>query len=148
MKNATIQYIRLKSGGYRLHQTATYFTGIKGWAARILDRRTGKVLAEHTQDGWLHVHPGYQWDGASGPVVDRRANMRAGLFHDVLYQFLRQGSWPASLRKEADRVYREAYAEDGGWRFIGWLDYAGLRVGAGYAAARQREVEETVLSAP
>lgn len=37
----------------------------------------------------LTVHPGYGWDGCSGPTLDTAGNMAPGLAHDCLYQAMR-----------------------------------------------------------
>ena len=45
----------------------------------------------------LIVHPGYHWDGCSGPTWDTAGNMGPGLAHDCLYQAMRLRSsrnWP------------------------------------------------------
>lgn len=181
-----IRYARIKSGGYRLLDRCVIFTGIVGFAATIRDR-DGRILVQHAQDGWAVIGAGYQWDGSSGPVIDRPANMRAGLVHDVCYQFLRMRAWPQELRAKADALYARIYKLDaarirerdtkdaeprraklhGSYRWavrgLGAVanalsasltavassaDYAGLRIGAGYAAKPRKEVEEIELVAP
>lgn len=137
-----IVFVRLKSGGYRLIEDWWCDTGIEGCAAQI----PGYIRL--TQGGRLHVKRTYQWDGCSGPVIDRKANMRAGLAHDALYQLLRAGKLAPELRDKADRVFRRLYEMDGGWSFIGALDYWGLRWFAGYAAKPQPEVDTKALQAP
>ena len=141
-----ISFVRLKSGGYRLDHGWWVDTGIIGCAAQILSRQ-GVAMVALDSEGLLHVTRGYQWDGASGPVIDRKANMRAGLAHDALYQLHRAGRLPEDLRAASDAVYRELYVECGGWRWLSWIDYAGLRLFAGYAAKPQREVETRKLVA-
>ena len=42
----------------------------------------------------LYVYPGYRWDGASGPTIDSEDSMQASLFHDVVYQMLRERKLP------------------------------------------------------
>lgn len=143
-----IKYRRLKSGGYELLEDAWLETGIRGNAFRIVDERTGLPILEMDQHGRLTVRRGYRWDGASGPVIDRRTNMRAGLFHDALYQPMRARKLSLEFRQRADELYDEVYCADGGWGWVGTLDYLGLRIGAGYAAKPQPEVEVQVLTAP
>lgn len=106
-----IRFVRIKSGGYRLLERCIVHTGIVGFAATIRDR-AGRILAHHAQDGWMVAGEGYEWDGSSGPVIDRPANMRAGLFHDVCYQLLRMRAWPAELRAKADALYVRLYRLD------------------------------------
>ena len=141
-----IAYRKLKSGGYELVKDAYFYTGILGRSHVVLDVH-GRVILRLELDGCLWIRAGYQWDGASFIVIDRPANMRAGLFHDGLYQLLRTGQLPQSYRKRSDEIYPELYRHDGGWGWIGALDYAGLRVGAGYAAKRKPEVEAKTLYA-
>lgn len=143
MKNAGLIYFRkLKSGGWELLEEWWVETGIKGNAARIHNKSNGAVLVELGQDGRLIISASYRWDGASGPVIDRKANMRAGLAHDALYQLHRASKLGLDLSHESDRVYRELYVSCGGWGWVGWLDYWGLRIGAGHARRPQREVED------
>ena len=151
-----IRYRRLKEGGYQLLDDAWIMTSIVGCAAQI----KGYVYLD--QDGKLTAERGYRWDGASGPAIDRKANMRAGLFHDCLYQLHRTGKLPsAEFRIHSDELFRQLYLDDSGvtqgrglWlvrlgsRFMATLDYLGLRWFAGHAAARKPEVEVRVLVAP
>ena len=133
--SGTIDYRKLKSGGYQLLEDTSIVTGITGCAARI-----GNLL-DLDQFGKLTVRKGYQWDGCSGPAIDRKANMRAGLFHDALYQLLRARKLGQALRIDADKIFRDVYIFDGGYRWLAAIDYAGLRGFAGYAAKPQPEVE-------
>lgn len=146
MKNkGEITYCKLKSGGYRLLDEWWVESGVSGSAARLLYKASPMI--ELTHAGRLTVYPQYQWDGASGPVIDRKANMRAGLAHDALYQLCRAGHLGLDKRAECDRVYRELVIECGGWKPIAWIDYAGLRLFAGYAASPQPEEETKRLAA-
>lgn len=140
-----IVYHRLRSGGYELDEPWWVDTGIDGNAARVFNLKSGVVILELDQFGVLTLNTGYRWDGASGPVIDRPSNMRASLAHDGLYQLLRAGKLDPELRREADAVYRDLLIECGGWAWVAWLDYFGLRLFAGYAARPQREVEDTEL---
>lgn len=42
-------------------------------------------------NGILTAKFGYAWDGPSGPAIDTKNFMRSSLFHDVLYQLIREG---------------------------------------------------------
>ena len=107
-------------------------TDIKGYDVEI------PSFVRLTKHGILTVFAGYQWDGSSGPVIDRKTNMYSGLAHDAFYQLLRAGLLPQSLRAQTDHLYRELYT---GWRWVGWLDYVGLRIFGGSSAKRKPEVE-------
>lgn len=61
----------------------------------------------------LTVHPGYRWDGCSGPTVDTEGNMAPGLAHDCLYQSSRLRYIPYDRRKDADEDFRELLESEG-----------------------------------
>lgn len=143
-----IRYRRLKEGGYELVEDAWVDTGIVGCAAMVHDSRTHRLILELDSLGRLTAMKGYRWDGASGPVWDRPTNMRAGLFHDGGYQLLRSRHLEPEKRPLIDALYRDLYDDDGGWGWLGAIDYSGLRWFAGYAAKPQPEVEVEVLTAP
>lgn len=147
----SLEYVRLKSGGYRVVRRLRVFTGRDGWSFRIFDKTSGALLATQTEDGWLTIEPGYQWDGASF-IPDRKSNMRASLVHDVLYEAERRGLWPPDLRGHADQLFHDIEIVDGAWGWVAALDYAGLRTFAGFAAKRRRngdtEPEDKILVAP
>ncbi len=143
-----ITYDKLKSGGYQLLAPAWVQTKILGNACMVTNRRTEQVLLRLTQDGRLYVEPGYQWDGASGPVIDRASNMRAGLFHDACYQLMRSSKLGQDKREKADELFRDLCIADGGYKALAQIDYAGLRLFGAFAAAPQPEVEDHPLQAP
>jgi hypothetical protein len=130
---------------YQLSEDWSCFTGIKGNAFRITTHTGILALAEHTQDGWLHVKAGYAWDGPSGPTLDTPSAMRGSLAHDVLYQAMRLGKLPQSARKVADDFMLALCSDDGmsWWRRAYF--WRALRSFAAYAAARQ---PEKILRAP
>ena len=84
--------------------------------------------------GELTILSGYSWDGPSGPTVDRKTNMRGSLIHDALYQLIRQGFLPKSMRAEADQIIYECLINDGMWKFWAKLWRRELRKFAGFAA--------------
>ena len=69
----------------------------------------------------------YAWDGASGPTVDTKATMYAGLVHDALYQLIRLGILPPGARKEADKLFRRLLKEDGMPFIRRWYFYRAVR---------------------
>ena len=103
---------------YQLHETARFLTGISGYVeTQFIDLRLGL----------LTVRAGYAWDGPSGPVIDRRATMRASLVHDALYQLLRH-TWLMPSQKDAiDLLFRDMCIEDGVPRWLAVLYYRALR---------------------
>jgi hypothetical protein len=93
------------------------------WLPRLLYR--GRFLA--IDGGVLIVAAGYAWDGASGPTWDSGDSMRASLVHDAIYQLIRQGILPKSVRRPADGLMRRICIEDGMWRWRALLWWAGVR---------------------
>ena len=96
--------------------------------------------------GILRVREGFAWDGASGPVFDRLANMRGGCIHDALYYLMRNGHIPRNLWRAADLEYAKALREDGAWRITVAVDLFGLKLAAG-RAAHPRD-KKRILTAP
>ena len=87
-----------------------------------------------TTEGVLTVKKGYAWDGPSGPVIDRKTNLRASLAHDSLYQLMRMGRVPSSRWRDADREFAKILKEDGAWGITIRIDMAGLKLANGSAA--------------
>lgn len=46
---------------------------------------------------------GYAGDGPSGPTIDTMTFMRGAWEHDAMYQLIRHGIYPESLREAADK---------------------------------------------
>jgi len=55
------------------------------------------------KSGELHIRADYAWDGASGPTIDTQDTMVPSLVHDALYELLRGGYLPMSLRPNIDQ---------------------------------------------
>ena len=87
-----------------------------------------------TTEGTLTVLNGYAWDGASGPVVDRKSNLRASLAHDAIYQCMRMGRLPSSRWRDADKEFAKILKEDGAWSITVSIYMAGLKLANGSAA--------------
>jgi hypothetical protein len=74
------------------------------------------------EDGLLTAWSGYAWDGPSGPTFDTASTLRASLFHDCLYQLMREKLLDLEeCRKPADDLLRRLMVEDGAWRWRAWL---------------------------
>lgn len=89
-------------------------------------------------DGILKVEAGYAWDGATG-VPDNPDNMRGSLFHDALYQLIREGLLDRKYKNFADALLRQICLEDGMGKF--WADfiYKGVQMfGKGAVLPRKR----------
>jgi hypothetical protein len=115
------------------------------------------------QDGKLTTKCGYAWDGPSGPTYDSKYCMRGALFHDALYQLIREGRINPRYREYADGVMKRIINEDIEKmvsRKNKWLQfplrkwaqaradlwYHGVRVGAESAVLPENDRE--VLEAP
>lgn len=68
--------------------------------------------------GCVFIYPGYAWDGASGPLPDTRRNLVPSLFHDAIYQLVREGRLKGSYRVWADEEFGRLCKEWGTW---GWV---------------------------
>lgn len=70
------------------------------------------------KNGTLIIFKYFAWDGCSGPTIDDKTNMRAGLAHDALYYLMRVGALDKSFRRQADDELYRLMVEDGSpkWR--------------------------------
>lgn len=76
--------------------------------------------------GWLILHPGYCWDGATG-AVDTDNFMRASAVHDAGCQMTDNGLIPYKYRKLFDQELRKMCLEDGMTRTRAWWVYRAVR---------------------
>lgn len=89
---------------------------------------------ELNMDGTLLVREGYSFDGPSGPVIDRKTNMRGACGHDALYQLMRMGLLPHKWWPLVDDEFARWIREDGAWYITAKIDLFGLRIAGGRAA--------------
>lgn len=94
----------------------------------ILKSSIGAPYCSLSVRGILRVFPHYAWDGPSGPTFDTDSFMRGSLFHDALYQLIREGVLDKSERGKADMVLRTICLEDGMCKFRAWYVYRTVRV--------------------
>ena len=78
-------------------------------------------------NGFLTILTGYAWDGASGPTIDTRNSMRAGLVYDALYQLMRESELSRERRKEADLEFYWLLRKDGMSRLRAFIWYRAVR---------------------
>ena len=97
-------------------------------------------------DGMLVVRDAYSYDGPSGPVVDRKTNMRGAAGHDALYELMRKGLIPYTMWRLADKDFGRWIREDGAWKITVKIDLAGLKLAGGRAAHPKRR--KKVYEAP
>ncbi len=100
----------------------------KKYATDILSCNISTRFFTLSPVGLIAVKHHYCWDGASGPTYDTPSLMRASLFHDALYQAMREGLLDVKYRKKADRLYRRICLEDGMNCIRAWLHYRTLRL--------------------
>lgn len=96
----------------------------------------------------LIIRKGYAWDGASGPGIDTKTNMRGALIHDALYQLMRSGLLPYNVYKnEADRIGQQICLEDGMIPFRAWLAYWLVRLFGLRFCKPQPDIEQKIYTA-
>lgn len=90
------------------------------------------ILTSHVclmKSGLLSVSHGYAWDGPSGPTIDTKSFMRGSLFHDALYQLMRQELLDRKWKDTADRLLQKVCIADGMWKVRAWWVYQGVKRG-------------------
>lgn len=125
----TIRYKKKKVWKYPLDKETVIQVEIN----HLLTVRQREVLPfihfKACDDGTLKItfKKGYCWDGPSGPVLDYKKWMRASLYHDGLYQGIRNSIIPNTERKQADKIFKEVLIEDGVKPYKARLAYMALR---------------------
>lgn len=79
-----------------------------------------------TEDGILTAKAGYAWDGSTG-VFDTKSSMTASLFHDVIYQLIRERMLPPSVKTVADKLYYDLCLRGGMWGVQAIWRYQGVK---------------------
>jgi len=102
-------------------------TIIEDETIHLTETGTSRILAKLYANGLLDVMPGYAWDGASGPVVQTDAMLRASCVHDVLYQMIRRGLLDVSFRQAADETMYQVLRRHGVSWFRAQYVYWALR---------------------
>lgn len=113
---------------YQLAEDEVFQTSLRGY----FGVQTKRIQLSAV--GVLTVREGYAWDGTSGPVIDRKSNMRGSCGHDALYQLMRMGLLDCRLYETADKDFGRWIKKDGAWPLVVKLDLAGLRLAKGRAA--------------
>lgn len=111
MTNSTKQLKYRPLRGYKYQTLVDMHVTVPWLEGRDIDTANG--LVQVTSGGTLTVRAAYAYDGASGPTRDDKTNMRASLFHDALYQMLRDGILPQRLRPQIDDLFLAMLKEDG-----------------------------------
>lgn len=84
------------------------------------------------------IRKGYRWDGCSGPTIDTKSTMRAGLVHDCLYQAMREGGLREPAVEDADRIFHKILLQDGTGRFRAWYYFKGVNNRFAHRFAKKR----------
>lgn len=125
--------------------TPNFSKSVEIYPDKSIQEKTGQFI-QLDQDGFLQIQHGYAWDGCSGPTLDDKTNMRAGLIHDALYQLMRQGLLSQNWREQADRELRKVCLEDGMSWIRAWYYYKAVRLFA--ASAAKPSSKKEILTAP
>ncbi len=119
-------------GGYKYSLWETYRVQV-----RIIGHEVDHRLFNLTESGLLTIFEDYPWDGASGPTIDTKSSIRGSLVHDALYEMIRLGLLPESIRVLADEELRDICIADGMWKWRAdrWFDMVERFGGAHSAVA-------------
>lgn len=131
-------------GGYRYVTTSPAEQALGPWAEGLSFNLQEFVIL---QNQVLRISAHYAWDGASfflfkwfgtpGPFKV------PSLFHDGLYQGLREGKLAHAYRDEVDLLFYDMLVARGVWRWVAAVAYYAVRIFGNYAmrhGAREREV--------
>lgn len=104
------------------------------------EENTLNPFIDFEKDGYLTVHAGYAWNGASGPAIDTKAFRVSSLAHDSLYQLIQLGLISIELRVKNDNAMRRINREWGMSWFRAWYTWLGVRLFGGWAATAAYQV--------
>jgi hypothetical protein len=135
--SATIKY--KKGYKYQLLEDAFLQTSILGYNIKTRFIRL-------TPDGMLTALAGYAWDGASGPTIDTKSSMMGSLFHDVIYQLMRENLISHEFRILADQYLHDICLKHGFFEVR--ADYWEFAVNAFGEAAINRDYRKEIEIAP
>lgn len=119
-----IEYIKV-GGSYQAVNDYAYQTDLRP-ASDIITERLHLL-----KNGMFYMLSGYCWDGMSGPVIDRKTNMRAGGTHDGLYHLCRMRLIPFDWWPRLDRECEKILKKDGAWKITRKIDMLGLKLARG-----------------
>ena len=122
-----INYRSIKQWKYQLLETTSIKTV---WKPEFVIRSSYEWVVL-TPLGILTVKKGYAWDGPSGLSIDTENFMRGSLFHDALYQLMREGLLKNIYnidRYPADILLWKTCLEDGMSKFRAGYVYKLVRI--------------------
>ena len=109
--------------GYKYQLATNYRLEITGFLKHDDICANSHIWLDATK---ISIATGYAWDGASGPIPDTRAAMRASLVHDALYQLIREEILGVEHKHTADRLFRDLCIQDGMPKWRARLLFRGL----------------------
>lgn len=134
----------------RLNDDVIIHTGITGHLAEI-DGTVTPMKALLYPDGRLKIYAGSRWDFGSGPALNTPGMVRASLVHDAFCHLTNLGLVPWSVRKDADRLFRDMlkeYQPDfhplDPRRMARWRRWAGVRLNSKFWAYWGRKMNDSV----
>ena len=92
---------------YQARNNMIYFTGIYP----KIDIISNLIVLR--QDGWMWVSKFFAWDGASGPAIDTKSNIRGSHAHDACAALMRLGLIPMDCRFASNTLIRRLMIDDG-----------------------------------
>lgn len=109
------------------------YRNLRKYKYQLIDDETVQTEIDHNvatkfitiQEGLLTVKSGYAWDGATF-AFDTATILRGSLFHDALYQLMREGELNRDkYRPIADLLLKKICLEDGMWKVRAeWVYFA------------------------
>ena len=133
--------------GYKYRTDETVVYDISGWGL-VPSKEINCGLLTLTAYGYLVIHRGYSWDGASG-AIDTDTILFPSLVHDALYELLRgglgehvSGKFPADVREACDKIFRSLCLERKMTAFRAGYVYDAVRVAGFPASSKPRKVFE------
>lgn len=108
--------------------------------------RHGHILITLTMDGLLTVHAGYASDLASGPTFNTKSSRRGAVFHDALYELMRQELLALEWRVPVDHLLIAVVKIDGMYAWRAWYWTKGLHLADGKHALPENK--KPILEAP
>ena len=109
---------------YQLREDCFTETEVKPDVPAITD------LVQLYPSGLLVIKKYFAWDGCSGPTVDTRTNMRAGLVHDGFFYLMREGLLSKEWIRVVNWTLRQIMLEDGAFKWRADLYYRALIIAA------------------
>lgn len=108
LDHANVLTLRCRKYKYQVTNINGYtlYIGLLGYS---IDNQYYKL----TPDGYITAKCMYAYDGPSGPTKDDEHNLVPALVHDIIYQAIRRGELPMSVKEFADDLLQTMMIERG-----------------------------------